>query len=95
VADRNQELEELIALVESPGWQWIVSWARSEWGAEMYRTRVQGILGKITAAQSADASQHILQLESAARAIENLIGAPLERIKKLQAQEEKPRARAR
>jgi hypothetical protein len=87
VADRNQELEDLIALVESPGFQWLKSYAAREWGAEAYREKVRKLLSALDASKRAEASDYILQLEHAARAIEVLIGAPVERIKRLQQQE--------
>lgn len=85
--DHNTEREDLIALLESPGWQRFRAFAQQEWGAEAYRIKVRQILSGLSTNNTGDAAGHVLQLESAARAIEQLFAWVIDRVKKLQAQE--------
>jgi hypothetical protein len=83
VSDTN-ELEDLEALLASPGWGRLVAFANLEWSSEQYRSRVQQALKTISAPDKAnDAAILIMRLEDTAKAVDNVLAWPQFRIQQL------------
>jgi len=89
---KDTEVEDLHALVASPGWQRFAAFCHQQWGAEGYRQHSRKIMGTLGVdnANAASVSQQMIQLEAVATQIENLVRWPVERIKKLEGRAEQP-----
>ena len=80
----NSELEDLEALLASPGWARLVGFVNREWSSEQYRARVQQALNTISAPDKAnDAAVLIMRLEDTAKAVDNVLAWPGFRIQQL------------
>lgn len=95
-ADLSNELEDLIALAESPGYQRFKAMATEEWGSQAYRRKAQAIIKKTSeAGQIESAATHLLQLETSAQAVEGLFARLHDRIGQLRGKERNDVAEAR
>ena len=80
----SNELEDLEALLASPGWARLVAFANREWSSEQYRARVQRALDTIPSPDKAgEAAVLIMRLEDTAKAVDNMINWPAFRIGQL------------
>lgn len=79
--DHLQELEDLEALIDSPGWARFRAIADREWGAVAYRQKIQQLLQRVGAGEVENAAHLVMQLEVAAREVEKLFVFVEERIK--------------
>lgn len=89
MTDHDQELEDLVALVESPGWARFCNYVAAEWGSKAYRRKAARIIAELASTtQAAEAGNLLLQLETGAKTAEQIMGWAGWRIKALQGREE-------
>jgi hypothetical protein len=82
--NRQQELEDLLALIESPGWARFKAMIEDDWSTKAYRRKSQAIIQRLSADDRMDqAATHLLQLESCATAIEGMFDRLRDRVKLL------------
>lgn len=81
----NLELEELEALLASPGWARFNAYVEKEYGAVGYRQKAQKVLTGVSIEKQSEAATLLLQLESSTREIERLMAWVRERVSKLRA----------
>ena len=79
----ENEAEDLRALLASPGWARFRAFCSEQWGPEGFRQKARRIMGNAKAAPADVLSQHMLQLEAATTAAENLVRWPQDRLKRL------------
>lgn len=80
----DNELEDLEALLASPGWARLVAFANREWSSEQYRARVQRALETVPSPdKSGDAAILIMRLEDTAKAVDNVLAWPGFRLSQL------------
>lgn len=71
--DNDTELEDLLALIEHPGFKRFRDWAGEEYGSKAYRIKAQTIMNQHSKIGTMDkAGTHLLQLEASAAAVEGL-----------------------
>lgn len=84
MSDIGVEVEDLEALLASPGWARLVQFANREWSSEQYRLRVQRALDTIPSPDKAgEAAVLIMRLEDTAKAVDNMLAWPAFRLSQL------------
>lgn len=82
--DYDKELEDLEALLASPGWERFMGYVSLAWGNAAFRQRAHKILVSLTdGTQRSDAANLLLQLEYASDEIEKLFKWVPDRVSQL------------
>lgn len=75
----NTELREWEHLIDSPGWARLVAHAKTKWDGPAFASLVESVADR----GDAEALSKMRQVLAAKRAVEGLIGTPVEQIEKI------------